>query len=190
MELSIESLGFDKEEIKERIIELAADRLLSRYESDEDGVDEKFASDLKKKLEKVVIDRIDAAVVKIADEHILPNAAQFIDNVTFQETNKWGEPQKPKLTYREYLAQRAENYLSERVNYQGKTEKEDSYNWRGDRTRIAYMVEKHIMHHIEETMKKCVADANSQIAEGITGAVKMKLAEVMNSLKVSAVIGK
>lgn len=183
--LSIESLGFTKEDLEDRVVELAVERLLRTRGFDEDGEETSKASALSERLKAALLDRIDSAVREIAEKHILPNAAQYIENVTFQKTNQWGESKEPPLTFREYLAKQAENYLTEQVNYEGKSKSEDSYNFRGTQTRITHMVHKHLHSEIERLMKDAVADANNKIASGIQEAVKMKLGEITNGLKLS-----
>lgn len=183
--LSIEALGFTKEELQERLIEHIADRVMRSRGYDEDGDEVTLPSDLERRLKDAVTARIDSAVAKIAETHILPNAEHYIENITFQATNKWGEKQAASMTYREYLAKKAEEYLTEQVNYDGKSKAEDSYNFRGVQSRISHMVHRHLHYEIEKIMKAVVADENSKIAGGIQEAVKLKLGEILAGLKVN-----
>lgn len=169
-------LGLSQDEIRQRVIDRICDQLM---ESQFD------ASRLAVKLNAAVQKRIDEAVQKIADRDILPRAKEYVEKVTLTPTNRWGELKGKALTFREYLADRAENYLTEQVNFEGKPKSEDSYNWRGTQTRITHMVHQHLHYSIETIMKNAVQMANSAISAGIQETVKLKLAEISAALQVS-----
>mgnify|MGYP001609874141 FL=1 len=78
---------------------------------------------------------------------------------------------------------RAEAYLKEELDHNGKTKAED-YNWKKSGTRIAYLVHEHLQYSIQTAMKEALTTANSAIVGGIEQAVKIKLAEVAASMKV------
>ena len=185
----LEKLGITKDQIIDRIIDRAADRLLVTHctGADEDGRacawDDN--SPLAIELKKVFKARVDTALADVVDRHILPNVARYIENVTLQATNKWGEKKGESLTFLEYLTQRAEAYLIEEVDFQGKSRDQDSYNWKGTQTRITHMVHKHLHFSIEQAMETALKTANSAIVGGIEQAVKIKLAEVSEKLKMS-----
>jgi hypothetical protein len=194
MELNLEALGITKEEVQNRVIDRLVEHALddSYLDWDDESGDEpserKRPSKFAAKLHDKVQERVDAAVAEIAEKHILPNAAQYIENVTFQPTNRWGEKQEKAKTFREYLAERAENYLTEPVDFDGQTEAERRRNgasFSKAQTRITSMVHKHLHYEIERIMKEAVQTANSAIAKGIQESVKIKLEEIVSGLKVS-----
>lgn len=185
MELTLEALGLTKEQLQELVIARAADRLL-RWEVREDGVEVPPAeSRLAARLQKLVEKRIDAKIAELAEAHVLPNVASYIEKLSLQATNAWGEKRGTSVTFIEYLVQRAEAYLSEQVDYEGKGKGErDSYSWKGAQTRLAHMVHKHLHYSIETAMKNAIEVANSKIAQGIAETAKMKLDEISASLRV------
>ena len=191
MELTLESLGLSRDEILDRVVGKIAESLLSDWVDVDDpdnvaAVETPFGALLKRK----VMERIDTAVDDIATRHVLPNAAAQLEGVCLQETNKWGEKKGVPMTFVEYLVARAEAYLREEVNYEGKLKGQDSYAWTKSGTRIAYMVDKHLQYSIQTAMETALKNANSAIVGGIEETVKIKLAEVAASLKVQTKIGR
>ena len=188
MTLTIESLGITRDEILDRVVAKIADQIISDAALDEDGVPTgtptKFARILLKKVQA----RIDTAVEEIAGRHVLPNVAAYVENLCLQETNRWGEKVGKPVTFIEHLVQRAEAYLREDVDHNGKTKGEDSYSWRKSGTRVAYMIHEHLQYSISSAMADALKNANSAIVGGIQEAVKIKLAEVAASLKVETKI--
>lgn len=171
----LEAIGLSGEELQERVIERAAQKLAKRVYGEE-------SSELRDAVERIIGETVN----KVADEELRPWAEGQIEAVVMQRTNEWGEKRGEPMTFREYLIHRAESYLLELVNYEGKSrvESRDSYGFKESGTRIAHMVDKHLHYHIESAMKAAVAEANSQIAAGIQETVRIKLAEISQALKV------
>lgn len=183
----VEALGISREQIIDRVIETCSDRLLSRLGvADEDGqVSYPSDSPLFADLKKLFQARVDSAISQIVDAHILPNVKQYIENVTLQATNKWGEKTGRPTTFVEYLVQRAETYLTEQVDFNGKSKGQDSYgSWNGTQTRITHMVHEHLHYSIDQAMKDAVKSGMTVVAKGIQETVKLKLAEVAQKLQV------
>ena len=183
--MDIKDLGFTKAELQDRIVNKAVETLLTGVGWDEDGDEGKVDSALKKKLDKEVRERIDAAVENLAAKHILPGVTKYIENLCLEETNKWGEKKGTKLTFIEYLVARADFWMREEVNFQGKTREQDSYSWQASGTRIARMVHEHLHYSIESAMKKALENANSSIKGGLEAAVKVALENAQNALKIN-----
>lgn len=173
---TLESLGISQEDVLERVSEKMTDRLMAEY-GDE--------GEIGRLLEKRVIEKVNAAVEEIAGRNVLPNVAQYVENLTLQQTNQWGERRGESLTFTEYLVQRVEHYMNEKVDRDGKSKREDSFGWRPAQTRIAHLVHEHLHWSIETAMREALADANSKIVGGIEGAVKIALKELENKLKVN-----
>ena len=87
-----------------------------------------------------------------------------------------------------YTRLKADEYIQEPVNYNGKTRDEDNYNWSPKSSRIVYLVNNHLRFSIETAMKKAMADANKSIVGGIEAAVKMALQEAQAKLKITTKI--
>jgi len=185
MKSTLEMLGISKEEMESRIIDRAAQCLLSSTTQDEDGDEYVTSSAFKRTLEKLIIDRIDSSISSLAEKHVLPNVSEYIENLTLTETNKWGEAKGTPLTFIEYLVQRAENYMTEKVSYDGKAKNEaGGFSWSGTQTRITYLVNSHLHYSIDTAMKQALSVATSQISTGIQETCKVKLGEIAASLKV------
>lgn len=186
MEITLETLGLTKEDIQDRIIERLCSNILSGKGYEEDGEEYYEDSQFKKKLEERLQAHINATVSALADKHVLPNVTQYVENLTLQQTNKWGEKVGAQVTFIEYLTQRADAYMREEVSHEGKSKEESGgYSWSKATTRIAYMVNRHLQYSIETAMKQALATANSAIAKGIEEAVKIKLQEVVGGLQVA-----
>ncbi len=185
MSLTLESLGFSKEELQERVVDQLCASILSGKQYDEDGAEYYEDSQFKKKLEERLKAHMDATINAIAEKHLLPNITTYIENLCLQETNKWGEKTGQKLTFIEYLVARADAYIREDVNYQGKSKSEgDSYNWSKNTTRIAYLINSHLQYAIDRMTKEALVNANKSIVGGIEQAVKIQLEQVLGKLKV------
>ena len=187
MGLTIESLGFTKEELQERVVERLCQQILTGVGYDEDGDEFQVESRFAKTVESRCREHIDTTINTLAEKHILPNVAAYVENLTLQETTKWGEKVGKPVTFLQYLTGRAEAYMQEKVDFQGKGKGESGgYSWSGTQTRLTHLVESHLHYSIESAMKDAMQTANSAIAIGIQETVRVKLAEVAQSLKVSA----
>lgn len=173
--MNIEDLGLSKEQITERLVDVLAEKIIN-------GVDTTFQSDVDER----VRERIDAAIEEIAARNVIPNVSTYIENFCFQETSKWGEKKGTSFTFTEYLISRAEAYMREPVDGNGKAKNEDPYSWTQRGTRIEYLISSHLRFHIETAMKEALKNANASIAGGIEEAIKKRLSEILGRLKVSA----
>lgn len=190
MSLTLESIGLTQEELQERVVETLCNRLLTTFSFDDEGEAYGSQSNLRKQLDKRIQERIDQTINALAEKHVLPNVTSYLENLCLQETNKWGEKQGQPLTFIEYLVSRAEHYMAEQVDFQGKTKEKGDYNWSGKQTRVAYLVHQHLQYSIENAMKQAIADANKVIVGGLQETVKLKLNEVASKLQVSVSTGR
>lgn len=184
MEITLESLGFTKKALQEKVIELTVEKLLCGVTYDEDGNVETVDSKLQEKMRKLIKEKIDETVKIFAEKDVLPNVQKYIEDINLQQTNQWGEKQGEKITFIQYLVKCAENYMLEKVDYDGKAQSESSYSWSGKQTRIAYIVDKHLHYSISTAMQNSLKIANDAIAQGIAETVKIKLDEIKESIKV------
>lgn len=188
MSLDLAALGFTQEELQTRVIDQIVERVLTGVYFDEEGDEvlrsSRFATELNKKIQ----DRIDTTITAIAEKHVLPNVSNYIENIVLQRTTSWGEKEGKPYSFVEYLIHRAEVYMSQDVDRNGRSAEEcrqrsDSFYKSG--TRVSAMVDQHLYLSIETAMKQALANANSQIAGGITSAVKSSLEEITSKLKVA-----
>ena len=188
-ELTLESLGLTRDEILERVVDRIADQLLSSHVVDDDGDAVGVPTRMARALERMVLKRVDAAIEKIAGQHELPNIAAYVETLCLTETNKWGEKKGTAVTFIEYLVARADAYLREEVDFNGKSRQQDSFGWKSAGTRVSYLVHEHLQYSIQMAMQTALKDANASIVGGLEAAIKIKLAEVAATLKVTAKIG-
>lgn len=183
--IDLKTLGMTKAELQDRVVNGIVTQALASWAADGDGEGVAQESALSKRLQKIICERIDKDVNAIAAKHVLPNVSKYIEDLTLQETNQWGEARGKPITFVEYLIQRAEAYLVEKVDSQGKTKGENSYgSWSGTQTRVTHMIHGHLHYSIESAMKEALKNANGAIAEGIAETCKVKLAEIAKSLTV------
>lgn len=191
MAVDLELLGITKEELQERVINKICADLLTSYLYDDDDEKASRPNRFSEKLKKAVTDQIDRKVNALADKKLKPKISETIESLCLQETNKWGEATGKKLTFTEYLVKAAESYLTEEVNHDGKSKREDSWSsWKAYGTRISYLVHKYLHFSIETAMKEAVGNANKTIAEGLEKACKIKLDEIRQKLEVKICTGR
>lgn len=186
MEISLEALGLTKEEIQDRVVDGLVHRLVYSRFADEEGHDVEQQSDFRRTLDALVKERISAAVTEIAERELLPRVTQTVESIVLQETTKWGEKKGEPVTFTQYLVQRAEDYIREEVDWNGKSKAEaGSYTWSKGTTRISFLIHQHLQLRIEAAVKEALSVANAAIAGGLQDAVKIKLEEVVKGLKIA-----
>ena len=183
-ELSLESLGLSQEDLASRLVNKLAENLLTSLQYDEEGGQWHGDSAFAKKLDKMVKDRLDKIVNDMAEKHVLPRVNDMVENMVLQETNRWGEKIGKSLTFREYLVQRAEAWMTEQVDYNGKPKGTDGFSWTARSTRVAHMIHQHLHYEIERAMKEAFAAVNTSVAKGLNEAVRIAINNVTSKLKV------
>lgn len=184
MEITLEALGLKQADIADKVVDRIVERMLSQAETfDEegditDGEPTRFSKMIQDRIKK----RIDDAVEGIAGKHLLPNVTAYLETLCLQETNKWGEKQGKTVTFIEYLVQRADAYMKEKVSHTGKTKEEDSYSWRENTTRVSYLIHEHLQYAISRAMKEALTKANASITGGIETAVRVSLQNLTVSI--------
>lgn len=180
--ITLESLGLSREEITERLIDQLADQFTSKYSVDEDGEDVfSGASDFSKELRRNVKERIDKILDDIAERVLMPQIQQRIEDLVINNTNAYGEKVGESRTLTEYLVERCNAFLTEKVDSNGRT---DSASWGNKQPRIMYLVADHLRYAIEQTIKELTKDANQILGKSIEQTVKEKLAEMTKSIRV------
>lgn len=183
MELStLKALGLSVEELEQKIVDKAVDELMRTVDIDGFTDSSPVANKIKLKIKEF----IDAKVTAIAEEHILPNVTNLIETIVLQTTNQWGEKQGAAVTFIEYMTQRAEAYIKEQVNYEGKGKGDsNSYGWSGTQTRITYLIHQHLHYTIENAIKSMLTGANKELAAALAETCKIKLADITAKLDVN-----
>lgn len=181
---SLEALGITKEDLFNRIVDKAVTEILESTGYDEDGDEVAVSTKIEKDLRKLVKERVDAKIVEIGDKHILPRITELVEGCCIKVTNGYGEKKAEPMGFVEYMISRAEAYLREEVDHNGKSKSQNDYNFRGTQTRVTHLVEKHLHYTIETAMQGALKNANASIIGGINDAVKIKLAEVAKQFSV------
>ena len=189
MELTLESLGLTREELQERVIDTICTRMLGaelEFCGEDGNTEATFqSSKLADALRKTIRRKIDEGIAQLAERYVIPNAAALIERVSLGQTNLYGEKIGETVPFKEYLVKRAEAYMTEKVDWNGKA-KSDHYSasdFRPAGTRVAHMIHEYLHHHIKTAMEEALQTANNAIAKGIEETVKLKLAEILESIK-------
>lgn len=184
---TLEALGLDTTELGNRIVDQAVQALLSSTGFNPDNEEEySCESQFKREIHQRVKDAVDAKITAIAEEHLIPRIGEMIETADMRQTNRYGEPTSPSLTFKEYIASRAEAYMSEDVDYNGKSKSEsgDSYNWRTNGPRLTVLMRSYIRDTLEKSAKAAVADVNKVIAKNIEKAAVDAIHATASSIKV------
>jgi hypothetical protein len=185
---TLSALGISPETLGDRIVDQAVEALLSGTGFNPDTEEEtryetKFKREIGARIQKAVDDKIAA----LAAVHLVPRVGELIESADMRKTNAYGEPKSPPMSFKEYLAHRAEEYMSENVNYHGKSKAEDgdSYNWRSEGPRLTVLMRIYIKDTLEKAATDAVNDVNKVIAKNIASAAQTAIAQAAASLKVS-----
>lgn len=189
MAIDLEELGFTEGDLIEKIADRVFERVWNTkgydYDHDEEVANTSaFGREIEKRVQAHIDERIDA----IAAEHVLPDVTTYIENLCLQETNKWGETKGESYTFVEYLVKRAEHYMHEEVDFQGKVKGRDSYSWKKEGTRLVHLLNSHLHYNINRAMEEAFKDANGEIVKAIQDTVKIKLADIAKKFKVTTKI--
>jgi len=183
----IEALGLTKEELCSRVVDKIADDLMNASGCDDEDRTYRFDSEIVKQLKERIEQAVTERVETYGKLHVEPNIIAFIEGMSLEQTNEWGERKKDAvpMSFKEYMVKKAEEYVNEKVDFQGKTKDEDSYSWKGCQTRLAHMMHQHLHYHIENAVKTAVKSVNESIGKSIAETVKMKMDEITKGFKVA-----
>jgi len=191
MEFSCEQIGLNQEELQERIVDGLAEKLLYKYVVDEEG-DFQADSPIKKRLDKLIQETIDGEVERLGQKFIIPKIQALIEGAAIQATNQWGETKGEPKTFIEYLVDRADAYMREPVDYNGKSKSElssyDSNRFKRSSTRLTWQVDNKLQYAIDAAMKTIIKGANESLADSLSKTVRFRIKEIADSVKVETKI--
>ena len=185
---TLSALGISPEELGNRIVDQAVETLLNTTGFNPDTEEEtRYESRFKREIEARVKQAVDEKIAALAAVHLVPRVGEMIESANMQKTNGYGELKGEPMTFKEYIAHRAEAYMSENVNYHGKSKAEDgdSYNWRSEGPRLTVLMRNYIRETLEAAAKAAVNDVNKVIADNIGKAAKQAIAQAGAAIKVS-----
>lgn len=186
MSLDLESIGFTKEELQERVIDRLCETFLSTRTIDQFENEVEIPSRMREQIEKRIQSTITERINAIAEAHILPNVSRYIEELVIQETNQYGEKRGAPVTFIEYLVGRAKDYMQEKVDHDGKAKDESNgYGWNGKQTRITHLIHAHLQYSISTAMQDSMKVATGEIAKGIHETCRLKLNEIAAGMKVA-----
>lgn len=188
---TLQSLGISPEELGNRIVDQAVEQLLSATGFDPDSEQERsYETKFKREIQKRIQDAVDAKIASLAAEHLIPRVGELIEQADMRKTSSYGEPKGPSQTFKEYIAHRAETYMSEDVNFNGVSKAEaeakgDGYGWRNCGPRLTVLMRMYIHDVLEKHAKAAVTDVNAVIAKGMQKAAQDAITAAAAAVKVS-----
>lgn len=188
---TLEALGITPEELTNRIVDAAVAQLLTSTGFNPESESEySYESRFKREIEKRVQESVDAKIAALAQAHVLPRVGELIEAADMRKTNSYGEAKGPSMTFKEYIANRAEVYMTEDVDYHGNSKadleakNESTYNWRNCGPRLTVLMRNYIRDSLETQAKAAVADVNKVIAKNIEKAAVDAISAAAAGLKV------
>lgn len=189
---TLEALGVSTEDLANRIVDQAVDTLLSSTGFNPDTEEEtRYESRFKREIEARVQKAVDEKIAALAAVHVLPRVGEMIEAADMRKTNNYGEAKGPSMTFKEYIAHRADVYMTEDVDYHGNSKadleakSESTYNWRSCGPRLTVLMRTYIRDSLEKHAQAAVADVNKVIAANIAKAAKDAITAAAAAIKVS-----
>ena len=84
-------LNFNEEELREQIIEAAANKIVYG--------DHDYESGIKQRIRNMMAEALNEAVAKQFEEVVAPLLSERVEGLIIQETNRWGEKTGQPLTF-------------------------------------------------------------------------------------------
>ena len=184
---TLSALGISPEELGNRIVDQAVETLLNTTGFNPDTEEEKrYESRFKREIEARIQKAVDEKIAALAAVHLIPKVGEMIEMADMRKTNAYGEAKTPSMTFKEYIAHRAEEYMSEAVNIRGLSKAEDgSYQWQSAGPRLTVLMRNYIRETLEKHAKAAITDVNKAIAKNIETAARDAINAAASSLKVA-----
>lgn len=183
---TLEALGLNTEELAKRVVDQAVNALLYSTGFNQDTEQEvTYENKFKRAIEAKIQQTVDQKIAALAEVHLVPRVGELIEKANMMQTNRYGEPKGEPMTFKEYIAYRAENYMSEDVDYHGKSRSEGDYNWRSCGPRLTVLMRNYIKDSMEAAAKSAVTDINKVIAKNIENAAKDAISATAANIKVA-----
>jgi len=185
---TLKALGLSPEELGQRLVSQAVDVLLYTTGFDPQTEEEsRYDAKFKREIEARVQQAVDFKIAALAEAHILPKIGEMVERANLRATNQWGEPKGEAMSFIEYLASRADAYMSEQVNDAGqsKAEAKDSY-WRPSGSRVTVLMKLYIQDHLNRAAQAAVKDVNKAVAQGIEAAAVTAIRNAADAISKAA----
>lgn len=184
---TLQALGISIEELGNRIVDQAVETLLNTSGFNPETEEEtRYESKFKREIEKRLQTAVDAKISALAAEHIVPRVGEMIEQANLRKTNNYGEPKGEPMSFVEYIASRAEAYMAEDVDINGKSKTDgDSYNWRSCGPRLTVLMKSYIRDTLETHARKALVDVNSVIVKNFEKAARDAITSAGSSIKIA-----
>lgn len=189
---TLEALGISAEALGNRIVDQAVESLLNSKGFDPDTEEEtRYESRFQKAIEARIQKAVDEKINALAAVHLIPRVGELIEKADMRKTNRYGEPVSESMTFKEYIAHRAESYMTEEVDYYGNSKadleakNESTYNWKSTGPRLTVLMKIYIKGEMEKAAKAAVNDVNIAIANNIKKAALAAITSAGESLKLN-----
>ena len=184
---TLEALGISPEDLGNRIVDQCVEALLNSTGFNPDTEEEtRYESRFKREIEARIQKAVDEKIATLAAVHLIPKVGEMIEMADMRKTNAYGEAKTPPMTFKEYIAHRAEEYMSEAVNIRGLSNAEDNnYQWQAAGPRLTILMRIYIRETLEKHAKAAITDVNKVIAKNIETAARDAINAAASSLKVA-----
>jgi len=189
MEITLDSLGISRDELISRLVNELTRKFTGSIITYDEVNEEKLNKDslIAEAFKKSVKETLDSAVEGYFNIWIHPSITKYLEDFTVTETNKWGEAKSEPVKFKEYIIKRAESFLTEPVNREGKTRKEYSgYDFKPTGSRLEHFIIDKYTRSLHGALEVALSALNKEIAGGLEGCVKNKIAEVTQRFKLVA----
>lgn len=189
---TLEALGITPETLGNRIVDQAVEVLLSTngFDSDTDQ-ESRYESQFKKAIGTKIQQAVDGKIAALAAEYLVPRVGELIEKADMCKTNCYGEARTPSMSFKEYLAYRAETYMVEVVDSNGNSKAdleakhESPYYWHPCGPRLSVLMKLHLKETMEKTAKEALAEVNEAVAKNMEEAAKDAIKKAAAAIKVS-----
>ena len=184
---TLEALGISPEDLGNRIVDQCVEALLNSTGFNPDTEEEtRYESRFKREIEARIQKAVDEKIATLAAVHLIPKVGEMIEMTDMHKTNAYNEAKTPPMTFKEYIAHRAEEYMSEAVNIRGLSKAEDNnYQWQVAGPRLTILMRIYIRETLEKHAKAAITDVNKVIAKNIETAARDAITAAASALKVA-----
>jgi hypothetical protein len=182
IEITLESLGFTKEDLQERVVENLCEQVLHSKGCDEDGGTTTFESTLARQLGDKIEKKLSAIADAFCEQKVGPRVLEYINQTLLTPTDRWGQQKSAPLTFAEYVTNRIDMYLKEKVDLRGSAA---GYSSDSKTERGAWLVWQGITAAVNDIIKGSVSQALDTIKGGIEAEIKTSLAKTFATVKVA-----
>ena len=189
--LDLESIGFSRQELQDRVVTKMAANLLSGtpldmgfdIDADEAAKCSSYTSSMRTDLQVFIHRVINDKVEEIAVREVVPKVGALVDGAVLQETNKYGEEKGQPKTFIEYIVDRADAYMMTLVDRDGNERDPKGYN-SVKQTRLTFLISKHLQEDIETAMKEAMKVGISSVVKAIHETVRIQLNTIAANMKI------